>query len=200
MTTAEVANASFATAEPTDAAAEPQPEPAEPEPEPVAEPEPEAKAEAEPEPESAAEAEPEPEPKAEAVPVSVPAPEQRRALAELEEFDPDDDVRSWVRPYVWTGGRTSTSLEFALETMVSARAAREADETLRHEHQQVLQLCEQPRSVSEIAALLSVPLGAAKALLGVMAEEDLLVVHQSSGSAGPDLELMQRVLRGLRNL
>lgn len=198
VATAEVANASFTTAEPTDAAAEPEPTEPEPEPEPEAEPEPEpeAKAEAEPEPVAEAVPEPEPEPKAEV----VVAPEQRRGMPELEEFDPDDDVRSWVRPYVWTGGRTSTSLEFALETLVSARAAKGADETMRHEHQQVLQLCEQPRSVSEIAALLSVPLGAAKALLGVMAEEDLLVVHQSSGSAGPDLELMERVLRGLRKL
>lgn len=197
---------------------EPEPkEPAAPEPE-AAEAEPEAEAveqaeserqeaaevplEPEPERQEAAEVPVEPEPEPE--PESEPAPDKPSpdlAAAE-EEFD-SDDVRSWVRPYVWTGGRTSTSLEFALETMVSAKKSGFAEgEVVRDEHRQVLQLCERPRSVSEIAALLSVPLGAAKALLGVMAEENLLVVHNtgSSGAEGPDLELMERVLRGLRKL
>ncbi len=121
--------------------------------------------------------------------------------AELDELD---DARSWVRPYVWTGGRTDTTLEFALETLVSARkAAEESDvEEMRDEHRRVLELCDQPRSVTEIASLLSVPLGVAKTLLGAMAEEDMLVVHSNgeSGSVGPDLALMERVLQGLRNL
>jgi hypothetical protein len=122
------------------------------------------------------------------------------AEPDVDDFE-SDDVRSWVRPYVWTGGRTSTSLEFALETLVSARE-QDRDEVLRDVHQQVLELCEKPRSVSEIAALLSVPLGAAKALLGVMAEENLLVVHRTGNASGegPGLELMERVLRGLRKL
>lgn len=120
-----------------------------------------------------------------------------------DDFDHEltaDDVRSWVRPYVWTGGRTHTTLEFALETLVSARGAAD-DEAMRDEHRKVLELCEKPRSVSEIAALLSVPLHVAKTLLGAMAEEDMLVVHGGGKSkAGPDLALMERVLRGLRNL
>ncbi|MGH3517209.1 MAG: DUF742 domain-containing protein [Haloechinothrix sp.] len=114
-----------------------------------------------------------------------------------------DDVRSWVRPYVWTGGRTDHTLEFALETLVSARKpAEESDiDAMRDEHRRVLDLCAQPRSVTEIAALLSVPLGVAKTLLGAMAEENLLVVHANGNTGvGPDLELMERVLRGLRNL
>ncbi|MGH3449321.1 MAG: DUF742 domain-containing protein [Haloechinothrix sp.] len=121
--------------------------------------------------------------------------------AELDELD---DARSWVRPYVWTGGRTDTTLEFALETLVSARKAAEESgvEEMRDEHRRVLELCDQPRSVTEIASLLSVPLGVAKTLLGAMAEEDMLVVHSNgeSGSVGPDLALMERVLQGLRNL
>lgn len=119
---------------------------------------------------------------------------------ELEEL-PVDDVRSWIRPYVWTGGRTDTTLEFALETLVSARNSAAADEVQRDEHRRVLELCERPRSVSEIAALLSVPLHVAKTLLGAMAEEDMLMVHGGGKSGtGPDLALMERVLKGLRNL
>lgn len=124
--------------------------------------------------------------------------------AELDEATLDD-VRSWVRPYVWTGGRTDTTLEFELETLVSARKQEAADEDpdqMRDEHRCVLDLCDQPRSVTEIAALLSVPLGVAKTLLGVMAEENMLVVHSNGDTSGigPDLQLMERVLRGLRKL
>lgn len=115
-----------------------------------------------------------------------------------------DDVRSWVRPYVWTGGRTDTTLDFELETLVSARKNEEVDEEapMRDEHRRVLDLCDQPRSVSEIAALLQVPLGVAKTLLGVMAEDNMLVVHSNgeTSATGPDIALMERVLRGLRNL
>ncbi|MQA61838.1 MAG: DUF742 domain-containing protein [Actinophytocola sp.] len=140
-----------------------------------------------------------------AVPAAAAAPDALEALeyGELgdEDYEEDvDDTSSWVRPYVWTGGRTDTSLDFALETLVSARKAlAQPDEAIRDEHRRVLELCDKPRSVTEIAALLSVPLGVAKTLLGAMAEEDMLVVHRD-GRTGPDLALMERVLRGLKNL
>lgn len=152
------------------------------------------------EPEPPVAAEPEPPVAAEPEHPAEPARDPVTVRPALEVDDLSDDVISRVRPYVWTGGRTTSSRTFALETLVSAKAAGDV-EVQRDEHRQVLRLCEQPRSVSEIAALLSVPLGAAKALLGAMAEQDLLVVHQvGAGADGPDLQLMERVLRGLRNL
>lgn len=113
------------------------------------------------------------------------------------------DASSWVRPYVWTGGRTEASADLELETLVSARRpADEMDDVVRDEHRRVLEVCESPCSVSEVAAHLSVPLGVAKTLLSVLAEQDMVVVHSTAGAsqAGPDLALMERVLRGLRNL
>lgn len=210
-------------AEPEPVAAEPVAEPETPEtPEAAEAPEPEvAKAPEVPEPAEAAEA-PEPEaaePEVAEAPETEPAPaaampepaptEPAEPPVELEhgelgdkEYDEyeAEDTSSWVRPYVWTGGRTDTSLDFALETLVSARKAlAQPDEAMRDEHRRVLELCDKPRSVTEIAALLSVPLGVAKTLLGAMAEEDMLVVHRD-GRTGPDLALMERVLRGLKNL
>lgn len=119
--------------------------------------------------------------------------------------DPGADYAgSWVRPYVWTGGRTSTAVEFALETLVSVPGDTTGTDpdAVSEEHRQVLELCAQPRSVTEIAALLAVPLGVAKTLVGSMAEKGMLVVHRTDESSGsrPNLELMERVLRGLRNL
>jgi len=116
-----------------------------------------------------------------------------------EETDDLGEV-AWVRPYVWTGGKTTSPPTFAMETLVSAKAAGPA-EAVKDEHRRVLELCAQPRSVSEVAAMLSVPLGVAKTLLASMVEENLITVHPAgSGAEGPDLELMQRVLRGLRDL
>ena len=53
-----------------------------------------------------------------------------------------------------------------------------------------------------VAALLSVPLGVARVLLGDMAGLGVVTVHQTASSAGsaPDLALMERVLSGLRRL
>ena len=111
---------------------------------------------------------------------------------------------SAVRPYTWTRGRTkSTGFDLAIETLVSTSArGRTQVATLQVEHRAVAELCEQTRSVAEIAALLSVPLGVARVLLGDMAGLGLVTVHQTASSAGsaPDLALMERVLSGLRRL
>jgi hypothetical protein len=108
-----------------------------------------------------------------------------------------------VRPYAWTRGRTKSGLDLAIETLVStSQRGREQMGMLQVEHRAVAELCEQPRSVAEVAALLSLPLGVARVLLGDMAGIGVVTVHQTAGSAGslPDLALMERVLSGLRRL
>jgi hypothetical protein len=67
----------------------------------------------------------------------------------------------------------------------------------------IVDLCAQPRSVAEIAALLVLPLGVARVLLGDLAGAGVVFVHPtaaSSGDGAPDLEFMRRVLVGLRRL
>jgi Protein of unknown function (DUF742) len=108
-----------------------------------------------------------------------------------------------VRPYTWTRGRTKSGFELAIETLVSTNARGRAQvASMQVEHRAVAELCEQTRSVAEIAALLSVPLGVARVLLGDMAGLGVVTVHQTASSAGsaPDLALMERVLSGLRRL
>jgi hypothetical protein len=108
-----------------------------------------------------------------------------------------------VRPYTWTRGRTKSGFDLAIETLVSTNARGRAQvASLPVEHRAVAELCEQTRSVAEIAALLSVPLGVARVLLGDMAGLGVVTVHQTASSAGsaPDLALMERVLSGLRRL
>lgn len=123
-----------------------------------------------------------------------------------DQFDPADPARNAsasVRPYAWTRGRTRSGLDLQLETLVSTSTrGRDQLALLAFEHRSVAELCERAQSVAEVAALLSVPLGVAKVLVGDMAGMGLVVVHRSGGSNGdaPDLALMERVLSGLRRL
>jgi hypothetical protein len=108
-----------------------------------------------------------------------------------------------VRPYTWTRGRTKSGLDLAIETLVStSQRGRDQMGLLQVEHRAVAELCEQTRSVAEVAALMSLPLGVARVLLGDMAGLGVVTVHQTASSAGnlPDLALMERVLSGLRRL
>ena len=109
-----------------------------------------------------------------------------------------------VRPYAWTRGRTKSGFELAIETLVSVSGrARGHLDRLPMEHRAVADLLtEQTRSVAEVAALLALPLGVARVLLGDMAAEGTVTVHQTASTSGdvPDLALMERVLSGLRRL
>jgi Protein of unknown function (DUF742) len=108
-----------------------------------------------------------------------------------------------VRPYAWTRGRTKSGLDLAIEALVStSQRGREQMAMLQVEHRAVAELCEQTRSVAEVAALLKLPLGVARVLLGDMAGIGVVTVHRTASSTGnlPDLALMERVLSGLRRL
>lgn len=108
-----------------------------------------------------------------------------------------------VRAYAWTAGRTRPSCRLEIETLVSTTArAEELIHTMRSEHRSVARLCRDSRSVAEIAALLSVPLGVVRVLLDDMTSLGLVTVHdnKTSGGGQPDMELLRRVLRGLSNL
>jgi hypothetical protein len=126
-----------------------------------------------------------------------------RADGQPDQFEQIDQSAAAVRPYAWTRGRTKSGLDLAIETLVSTSAqGRSQMALLQVEHRAVAELCEQTRSVAEVAALLSLPLGVARVLLGDMAGLGVVTVHQTASSSGnvPDLALMERVLSGLRRL
>jgi DNA-directed RNA polymerase specialized sigma24 family protein len=116
---------------------------------------------------------------------------------------PVEENAAIVRAYAWTGGRTRPDVQLAIETLVSTTPRAEAVMAgLRSEHQAVARLCRLSRSVAEIAALLSLPLGVVRVLLADMASLGLVEVHQTINGLDdkPDVELLHRVLRGLTNL
>lgn len=124
-------------------------------------------------------------------------------LSGPEEMEPGTGAAA-VRPYTWTRGRTKSGFELAIETLLSTnQRGRDQMDLMQVEHRGIAELLvEQTRSVAEVAALMSLPLGVARVLLGDMAGLGVVTVHQTASSAGnaPDLALMERVLSGLRRL
>ncbi|WP_208827828.1 DUF742 domain-containing protein [Streptomyces ficellus] len=109
-----------------------------------------------------------------------------------------------VRPYAMTGGRTRPRYQLAIEALVSTTADPSRLQGQLPEHQRICRLCFEIKSVAEISALLSIPLGVARILVADLAEAGLVAIHQPGGdeSAGgqPDVTLLERVLSGLRKL
>ncbi|MEV5240306.1 DUF742 domain-containing protein [Streptomyces cinnamoneus] len=109
-----------------------------------------------------------------------------------------------VRPYAMTGGRTRPRYQLAIEALVHTTAQPSQLHGQLPEHQRICQLCQEIKSVAEISALLSIPLGVARILVADLAEAGLVAIHQPGGDASaggqPDVTLLERVLSGLRNL
>ncbi len=117
-------------------------------------------------------------------------------------FDPDSPPGPVVRPYAMTGGRTRSRYELAIEALVFTTPLGEQHAmALAMEQQTIAAMCRQVRSIAEIAAGLRVPLGVARVLVGDMADEGFVRVHQQPDrDEAPDLALLERVLSGLRKL
>ncbi len=75
-----------------------------------------------------------------------------------------------VRPYAMTGGRTRPRYQLAIEALVSTTADPMHLSGLLPEHQRICTLCREVKSVAEVSALLSMPLGVARILVADLAE------------------------------
>jgi Protein of unknown function (DUF742) len=113
-----------------------------------------------------------------------------------------DERASLARPYSWTEGRTQPSVDLAVEARVlTTREGHALPQHRASAQWTVTQLCHQPRSVAEIAAHLSVPLGVARVLVADLVHAGHVVVEATlTEGAGDDerRELIERVLSGLR--
>ena len=114
----------------------------------------------------------------------------------------EDGATRLVRPYTVTGGRTQPRYKLAVEALVTATVLEPRDlSVLAPECQAILQFCRDWRSVAEISAVLRLPLGVARILVADMSADGLVRVHQRDDAEGrPDLNLLERVLSGLRKI
>ena len=132
------------------------------------------------------------------------APPPRRPYPTDQQYPADEEGSSTrlVRPYTVTGGRTQPRYKLALEALVTATVYEPRDlSVLAPECQAILQFCLDWRSVAEISAVLRLPLGVARILVADMSADGLVRIHQRDDSEGrPDLNLLERVLSGLRKI
>ena len=107
----------------------------------------------------------------------------------------DDSVR--VRPYLVTGGRTTPIRDgLRLETIVSAMPAA-LHAPLKFERSRVVELCQTPRSVAEIAVGLAVPLGVARVLIADLATAGYVTIQDSPTITSDMIERIRDRVRAL---
>ncbi|HEU4513488.1 MAG TPA: DUF742 domain-containing protein [Nocardioidaceae bacterium] len=118
---------------------------------------------------------------------------------------PDDEPVAparFVRPYTITAGRTKAAVDLPLEATLRIQphdASTDAD--LGVGALRVLELCDR-RSVAEVSALASMPIGVVRVLLGDLVQQGLVGVQATiteSSSKDERIELIERTLRGLRS-
>lgn len=122
---------------------------------------------------------------------------------------PGDDGPAWwdheagpvVRPYMVTGGRVhAAGTDFDLISHVVAISSLAAD-TPSPEHQAILGLTQEPKSVAEVAARVDLPLGVVRVLLSDLLSAGLIARYDPPSTEDlPKLETLQAVIHGLRAL
>ena len=115
--------------------------------------------------------------------------------------NPDEPTTSarLVRAYTFTAGRTKANVELPMEATLRMDP-HDADAPLTPAMRQVLDVCDQ-RSVAEVSALVSMPIGVVRVLLGDLVEQGLVRVQATiteDSSKDERIELIERTLRGLR--
>lgn len=115
-----------------------------------------------------------------------------------------DAEANLVRPYTLTAGRTDTPVELPVEAPIRAIPSADAQHWPSGDVRgRICELCANRPSVAEISALLDLPLGVARVLVGDLVTEGYLRVETSLTDRSTSDErrsLIGRTLRGLRAL
>ena len=104
-----------------------------------------------------------------------------------------------LRAYTITRGRTHAAVELPMEATLRV-LPHDADLALSLSSSQVLHICDR-RSVAEVSALVALPIGVVRVLLGDLVEQGYVGVQATlndSSSHDERLDLIERTLRGLR--
>jgi len=106
-----------------------------------------------------------------------------------------------VRPYALTRGRTAPSRVYPLEALVHTDLRALEGHGLSPEERSIAELCRESRSVAEVAALVRIPIGVTRVLIGDLVDRGVVRVHtQAEPESAPGAALLERVLSGLRKL
>ena len=105
-----------------------------------------------------------------------------------------------VRAYTITSGRTKATVDLPMEATLRMHP-RDVEAPLSPAMRQILDVCDR-RSVAEVSALVSMPIGVVRVLLSDLVEQGLVRVQATlteSSSKDERIELIERTLRGLRS-
>lgn len=107
-----------------------------------------------------------------------------------------------VRAYTITGGRTNTEApQLRFESMVALTEQGVASSTqLTFERKKIAALLDQPLSVAEISAKVSIPIGVARVLVGDLIVDGILRLFDAPTDASQDISLVRELIDGIRNL
>jgi hypothetical protein len=114
----------------------------------------------------------------------------------------DQDAGPVVRPYALTGGLTRPSGQrFDLLDLVRAvrRAGRDLPQ-LSPEQAELLQRCQMPTTLVDLAADLDLPAGVIRILVSDLRERGLITIHRPQPAGFNDLKILQEVVNGLRRI
>lgn len=124
-------------------------------------------------------------------------PRQGRSGGSQEEEDGDGETV--VRPFLLTGGRTRPVRD-GLQTHTLITAPKSAVHApLRFEQRQIVQMCQQPVSVAEIAGRLAVPLGVARVLVADLMSSGYVISYEQDEEA-LSVETIERIVKRVRAL
>jgi Protein of unknown function (DUF742) len=114
----------------------------------------------------------------------------------------DREAGPVVRHYALTAGRTRPAGEkLDLIDVVTAVIDPPADaRELQPEHRRLIDLCQAPATVADLAAQTDLPLGVIRILLGDLREKGLVRVARTPAPDTPQEGVLKTVLEGLRSL
>jgi hypothetical protein len=115
-----------------------------------------------------------------------------------------EEVQGWdengpERLYVITGGRSDPADVEGVDLVTLIVARSEPQVGMQPEHAAILRVCSAPLSVAEISAYLGLPVSVITVLLADLLNEGR-VEARSPVPALPDIDLIEAVIHGLRNL
>lgn len=114
----------------------------------------------------------------------------------------DQDAGPVVRPYALTGGLTRPSGQ-RLDLLDLVRAVRRAAwdrPQLSPEQAELLQRCQMPATLVDLAADLDLPVGVIRILVSDLRERGLITIHRPQPAGFSDLKILQEVVNGLRRI
>ena len=118
-------------------------------------------------------------------------------------WEPEHDAPAArvVRPYTLTGGRTAPKVPLPVEATLR-RQGNGPESPVDANLARILEVCDR-RSVAEVSALVSMPIGVVRVLLGDLVEQGHVRAQATltaDSSQDERRELIERTLRGLRTL